>query len=474
MTKIMTWILGIAAALLAAILLISFVFLRREWNRTDFFDKTTINGFDVSGKTPEEVLPVLTAEYSKTQVHLTEGDKEEAVWSLADVGYTVDQDALMSGIRDALEKQKSSIPVLLDSLMNGNKYELKIPYHYDASVLASAVTTANLADARVMNVDAAITYDPETKTYAIKPEVQGTELNDSDIRQLVQRSVDETIGGTSVQPDIQVAVPASLYIVPSILSTDVNLNLKVNTFNSYDKAVITYLFGEEKVVLDWNTVCEWVVFENGQGYLSEEKLREYVMNLGQEYNTIYYARSFHTTGGEDITYSDTDNNYGYLIDEEGEYAQLLSDLQSNIQTEREPVYTYAGVGRDGRDDMLSYVEVSIGAQHLWFYKNRELLFETDVVTGCIAKNTPTQTGIFPIAYKESPATLIPSNETNGTPVQYWMPFYDGQGLHDARWRSAFGGQIYRTSGSHGCVNMPPYAAEFIFNNADTGTPVVLY
>jgi lipoprotein-anchoring transpeptidase ErfK/SrfK len=124
--------------------------------------------------------------------------------------------------------------------------------------------------------------------------------------------------------------------------------------------------------------------------------------------------------------------------------------------------------------MGSYVEVSIGAQHVWFYKDYQLLLESDVVTGCIAKNTPTQTGIFPIAYKESPATLIPSNETNGTPVQFWMPFYDGQGLHDASWRSAFGGQIYQTSGSHGCVNMPYYAAEFIFNNADTGTPVVLY
>ena len=124
--------------------------------------------------------------------------------------------------------------------------------------------------------------------------------------------------------------------------------------------------------------------------------------------------------------------------------------------------------------MASYVEVSIGAQHLWFYKDYQLLLESDVVTGCVAKGTPTQTGIFPIAYKESPATLIPSNETNGTSVQYWMPFYDGQGLHDATWRTAFGGQIYQYRGSHGCVNMPYYAAEFIFNNADSGTPVVLY
>ena len=474
MTKIMTWILGIAAALLVVIILISVVFLRKEWNRTTFFDHTTINGFDVSGKEPDEVLPILTGEYSKANVHISENGKEQAVWSLAQVGYTVDESALLSGIQDALGKQKSSIPVLLDSLMNGNSFEIDVPFRFDAQALASAVTTQNLADERVQNVDAEIAYDQETKNYSITPEVQGTMLNDSDIQQLVQQSIDNVIGGTEPQTEIQVAIPESLYIVPSILSTDANLNLKVNTFNSYDKAVITYLFGDEKEVLDWNTICDWVEFEGGQGYLSEERLREYVMNMGQKYNTIYYDRTFHTTGGSDIVFSEHDNNYGYLIDEEGEYAQLLSDIQANVQTEREPVYAYSGIGRHGQDDMASYVEVSIGAQHLWFYKDYQLLLDTDVVTGCIAKNTPTQTGIYPIAYKESPATLIPSNETNGTAVQYWMPFYDGQGLHDANWRSAFGGQIYQTSGSHGCVNMPYYAAEFIYNNADTGTPVVLY
>ena len=94
----MTWILGVAAALLAAIILISFLFLRKEWNRTTFFDHTSINGFDVSGKSPEEVLPVFTEEYTKAQVHLTENGKDEAVWSLAEVGYTIDETALMSGI----------------------------------------------------------------------------------------------------------------------------------------------------------------------------------------------------------------------------------------------------------------------------------------------------------------------------------------------------------------------------------------
>ena len=55
-----------------------------------------------------------------------------------------------------------------------------------------------------------------------------------------------------------------------------------------------------------------------------------------------------------------------------------------------------------------------------------------------------------------------------------MPFNGGIGLHDAKWRNKFGGDIYKTSGSHGCVNCPPELAKTIFENIEAGTPVVCY
>ena len=51
-------------------------------------------------------------------------------------------------------------------------------------------------------------------------------------------------------------------------------------------------------------------------------------------------------------------------------------------------------------------------------------------------------------------------------MKYWMPFNGGIGLHDASWRSKFGGEIYKNSGSHGCVNLPRSVAETIYNNID--------
>ena len=55
-----------------------------------------------------------------------------------------------------------------------------------------------------------------------------------------------------------------------------------------------------------------------------------------------------------------------------------------------------------------------------------------------------------------------------------MPFNGGIGLHDANWRGAFGGNIYTYSGSHGCVNLPNWAAAQMYENIEAGYPIICY
>ena len=59
-------------------------------------------------------------------------------------------------------------------------------------------------------------------------------------------------------------------------------------------------------------------------------------------------------------------------------------------------------------------------------------------------------------------------------VNYWIAFKgSAYGLHDASWRSNFGGTIYKYNGSHGCVNMPYYKVQELYNLVDIGTPVYI-
>ncbi|MFR2849244.1 MAG: L,D-transpeptidase [Hungatella hathewayi] len=118
------------------------------------------------------------------------------------------------------------------------------------------------------------------------------------------------------------------------------------------------------------------------------------------------------------------------------------------------------------------MEINLTAQHLFFYKDGKLLVESDFVSGNSSKGYDTPPGAYPITYKERNATL--KGEDYRTPVDYWMPFNGNIGMHDAGWRSSFGGNIFKTSGSHGCVNLPPSVAKTIYENIEAGMPVLCY
>ena len=138
-------------------------------------------------------------------------------------------------------------------------------------------------------------------------------------------------------------------------------------------------------------------------------------------------------------------------------------------------YDGASTAPDGSSVISSgtYVEISIAQQHLWFFVDGKLYLETDVVTGNDDGQSNTPTGNFKILEHNENAKL--EGETYTTYVDYWMCFLGGGfGIHDASWRSYFGGDIYKGNGSHGCVNAPHDKAAEIYEHTDLNTPVFIY
>ena len=129
------------------------------------------------------------------------------------------------------------------------------------------------------------------------------------------------------------------------------------------------------------------------------------------------------------------------------------------------VYRSVQVGTQSDIDNANYIYVSISDQKLWYYKNGVLQLSTSVVTGTRGVHD-TPRGSYRIYGKTAGTYLI--GDDYKTWVNYWMPFYGGYGLHDAVWRSNFGGSIYVSNGSHGCVNLPYWAAESIYYSAPVG------
>lgn len=120
----------------------------------------------------------------------------------------------------------------------------------------------------------------------------------------------------------------------------------------------------------------------------------------------------------------------------------------------------------------TYVAVSIEQQHLWYYKDGELVDETDVVTGRLNKHD-TPTGAYYITECIPGKYLV--GDTYKTWVNQWMRLTNsGIGLHDAYWRSSFGGSVYTYNGSHGCVNIPKDFAKMLYKESYVGMPVVIF
>ena len=129
-------------------------------------------------------------------------------------------------------------------------------------------------------------------------------------------------------------------------------------------------------------------------------------------------------------------------------------------------------GAFGEAGESTYIEISIRQQHMWLYKNGKLLVETDVVTGNNDGVCNTPTGYHRVFSRATNTTLVGPGYASF--VNYWMGFCGGCGIHDASWRSEFGGNIYNGNGSHGCVNTPYNAVEKIYYNTGYDTPVIVY
>ena len=115
----------------------------------------------------------------------------------------------------------------------------------------------------------------------------------------------------------------------------------------------------------------------------------------------------------------------------------------------------------------SYVIIDITSQLLKVYINDKLIVTTYVVTG--KDSSKTYCGLFSVREKKRNVRWDEFKVT----VKYWAPFNRGEGMHDADWRSEFGGDIYHKKGSHGCVNIPPDVMPIIYDLIYEGIPVLV-
>ena len=120
-----------------------------------------------------------------------------------------------------------------------------------------------------------------------------------------------------------------------------------------------------------------------------------------------------------------------------------------------------------------FVLVIISQQHAWMCAQTVLVYDTPVTTGEVANGDDTPTGTWHIQSKQGARYLTTLDGTRYH-VNYWLPYDDIYGFHDAAWQTfPEGSDLYQSAGSHGCVHLPEDAMAWLANWAAVGATVTI-
>lgn len=238
---------------------------------------------------------------------------------------------------------------------------------------------------------------------------------------------------------------------------------------------LVYDMGAEKIPLTPAILSRFLNLDGESITLNQEGIQNWVDELAFEYNTVNTTRNFQSTRGDVVEVSYV--TYGTELDVNAEVNWLRENVWENrvVRTKPEyhvPAYLKEGFAR-GLDDIGdTYIEVDMTEQHLYYYVNGELTLDTDVVTGNTKRKMGTPEGINFVYNKQRNRVL--RGQGYASPVKYWVPVKGAIGIHDASWRTEFGGEIYKTNGSHGCINTPTDVMAQLYELVEIGTPVIMF
>ena len=464
------------AGVIILVVLLAFVVVALLWygDKVNYYEdrylqNTYINGVDCSEMTADEVAVMLddqAAEYTL----VIKGRNEQG--EIVELGSVAGQDIAMAltdsfgATEDILLQQDEWMWI---KSLSGDAYSYSIQQGivFDEKLLRDKLSEmeAFQEENMIAPTDAYIgAFSEKEGAYELVAHTDGTML---DVEAVIAY-VEAAIYGNGTSVDLE---ELECYSDARVTAEDKDLLKNWEEINQWLKTDITYDWNDSEVKVDISVVKNWVSLKDGQPVLDRDAVAAFVEENALQYDTYGKKRTITTTHGAKKTLPS--GAFGWKTDVEVETAELITLIKKGAVTEREPVYSSKAPAKGVSDIGNSYVEADLTNQHLYLYYKGKLVMETDFVSGDMrVSGNITPQGVFGLTYKTRDAVLRGANYE--TPVSYWMPFHGNFGMHDATWRTEFGGDIYLTNGSHGCLNLPLEKAAELYSYLYTGYPVICY
>ncbi|MCD7894027.1 MAG: L,D-transpeptidase/peptidoglycan binding protein [Erysipelotrichaceae bacterium] len=434
-----------------------------------FLANTSINGIDVSHQNYSETIDTLESNLLHKELTLTFVDEETEIVDEDDVGITLNSDAPIQSYID-----DQNIFLWFVNFFSKNDIEVEDILTYDDEKLTTCISNLEHVDCEQEEpVDAYVNYGDDG--FEIVDEVFGTTIINDNLKNIIFNSFSNEVLEVNV-------VDEGGYQEPQLTASDEIITNLYELANQYCNATITYSTISGDVTLDGDDILEWLsIDESGNYYYDEDEYtacaKEFVSSLASKINLNGKSMTFKGANG---TRTVTCKTYGYTLDQDAEVEGLIADILDGKNGTRTP--EVSGVQASYSNGGLGYtfVEVDLTNQKAYFVKDGSVVWSSDCVSGLASDaDRKTPAGGYYIYFMQRDRTLRGTQQADGSYeyesfVNYWMAFNGGIGLHDASWRSSFGGSIYLTNGSHGCVNLPVSKAAELYSYISYYTPVVCY
>lgn len=445
-----------------------------------------LNGVYCTGMTVEEVAQRLNQMYDlhadRIAVCTLDGELHEL--PLDEYGVAVSYEPAVLAYMEQYDSQP--FRWVKDILGFSQLQQIYPVYQCDTIVMAAKLEEADWLNDNLYNADNTVSIVKSvTAGYVLIDETRDLLLKEAAVKLICDHIVNQlTNSGNAQFQEIVIDLSAGMnreVCYQSIAYTDEMKDTlaKWEGVKNFQDFHMTYQFGEREEVIDANVVADWmaldqngeIVFdENNVPVLDETFIEEYVAYLSATYNTVGIERAFQATRGDIVKVSG--GGYGNEIDAKAEYEFLLNAFLNKESGTRVPQYT-SEAWEKGLDDIGdTYIEVDMGNQHMYYYVDGMLVIDTPVVTGNTSRRWNTPAKVCFVYFKQKNRVLRGANYA--TPVKYWMAVDGHIGIHDATWRKEFGGEIYKTDGSHGCINTPLEIMAELYELVELGTPVVMF
>ncbi|MBU3876329.1 L,D-transpeptidase/peptidoglycan binding protein [Faecalicatena sp. AGMB00832] len=456
------WIISgsIVAALVLVYVGVSVFFM------SHFYINTEINGKDFSAKTASDVEDYLKAQVKGYKLTVQEKDNKSDTIDGTDIGLTYKEN---DDIEKALKKQNGFAWPTAFFSKNSSKVTIEVSYNEDE--LNNAISSLQAVTAEQVPAKSAYPkFDGEK--YVIEPEVIGTAVNVDVLKEKVHQHINEFQKELDMEKE-------GCYSEPKYTSDSEEVKKACDELNKFASASITYTM-TENVVVDKALISQWLtVDDNMKVTFNEDAVKGWLTEFGDKYDTVGTTRTITTPTGKTTEVSG--GTYGWSIDEDTEFEALVNSIKNGETVTKEPAYYQTAAAHAPQDWGNTYAEVDLSAQHMWYIVDGNVAMESDVVTGLPTPEKETTAGVFSILEMQRDKTLVGDIDPDTgkpeyeTPVTFWMRItWSGIGFHDANWQPGFGGDLYTSIGSHGCVNMPYGQAETLYSMLSVGTPVIVH